>query len=226
MTDTPLKFPASPSGEVVSALLRVPEKTIATLILGHGAGANMYHAHMEAIAAALAERDIATLRFNFPFMENAKRRTDNKDVCLQTIGNALALVHEQLPQDAVYLGGHSFGGRMASHYCAENPGMSIAGLVCYSFPLHPAKKPDDKRAAHFRDIDVPVLFVSGTRDALADPRLFESAVDDINDARTHWLDTADHGFKILKRSRQSAEDVYSEAARVTRQWIQSAKSSG
>ncbi|MBD3649696.1 MAG: alpha/beta fold hydrolase [Pseudomonadales bacterium] len=219
MSDHRLTFTATADNNV-SALLRDPGSPVALLILGHGAGADMHHAHMEAIATALAGHDIATLRFNFPFMEQGRRRTDRPEVCIETIDHAVALASARLPGIDLYAGGHSFGGRMASHYCAGHAGKRIRGLVCFSFPLHPAGKPGDKRAAHFDDIRLPVLFVNGTRDALAESSLLESSVTTLRDGTIHWLDTADHSFKILKRSRQSDEDVYEEAARVTREWLE------
>ena len=214
-------FPATPEHSV-SAIFSQPEGASALLILAHGAGADMRHHHMAALADALGRSGIATLRFNFPFKESGGTRTDKPSVCVETIDSAVqqarARNHLNLP---VFAGGHSFGGRMSSHFAAENPGTPIQGLVFFSFPLHPSKKPDVKRAAHLKDVTHPMLFLSGTRDDLADPELMDRVTDPMPDAKTHWLDTADHSFKILKRSRKSDENVYDEAARITTEFINS-----
>jgi predicted alpha/beta-hydrolase family hydrolase len=213
---TGFSFKAGKAG-AVSALLVHPDNCVATVVFGHGAGANMRHRHMEHIAASLARAGIATLRFNFPYMEAGRRRTDSKAVCIETIGGALGVaVSRNL--DPLYLGGHSFGGRMASHFAAEAD-TGISGLIYYSFPLHPAGKPATSRADHLYGLAAPQLFLSGTRDRLAEPGLLEGVVASLQNARLHRLDTADHGFGILKRSRQSPEDPYTEAARVVADFI-------
>lgn len=181
----------------------------------------MRHAHMQNIADALSRQSIATFRFNFPYMEAGGGRTDKPEICVETFANAIALARERAGSLPIFIGGHSFGGRMSSHYAAERGGddEAIEGLVYFSFPLHPAKKPDTRRAVHLRDIAQPQLFLSGTRDALADPELLRATVASLPNAILHELDTADHGFRILKRTRQSAEDVYDEAARIAAGWI-------
>ena len=188
------------------------------MVLAHGAGAPHDHTHMTCIADRLADHGIGTLRFNFPFMESGKRRVDNPAVCQQTIAAALTRASELEPESTLLLAGHSFGGRMATHYLADHPDAAKA-MICYSFPLHVAKKPDTKRAVHLPQLTLPTLFVSGDRDALADRSLMEGVVSAMPDASLHWLETADHSYKILKRSRQSEEDVYVEAARVTAIWL-------
>ena len=203
----------------VSAIFLSPAKSIATLVLGHGAGADMRHAHMQAIANSLAAAGIATLRFNFPYMEAGGKRTDSKGICTETIGNALICANQLGESSTLLLGGHSFGGRMASHFVAEsNP--DIAGLIYYSFPLHPAGKPGTSRADHLKSISIPQLFLSGTHDRLADLTLLRGVVTGLKQAKIHELDTADHSFRILKRSRESAEDVYKEVARVTAEFAE------
>ena len=189
------------------------------LVLAHGAGAPHNHVHMNAIADALGRQGIGTLRFNFPFMEAGKRRVDSVEVSCGAIEAALNTAAELSPGSRLLLGGHSFGGRMASHLAAEKS-LNIAGLVFFSFPLHVAKKPATTRAAHLPMIQSPMLFLSGTRDALAEPALLEEVVNPLPRTTLHWLDTADHSFKILKRTRESAEDVYDEAARIAAEWSQ------
>lgn len=217
MQTLPLSFESSPQGIEVSALLTTPGNPNAILVLGHGAGAGMDHVHMQSIAASLGEAGIAALRFNFPYMQAGRRRTDSKSVCIETIGRAVAFAHAHLPRLPLFVGGHSFGGRMASHFAAEAQ-PDISGLVYYSFPLHPARRPDTKRADHLVRIRKPQLFLSGTRDALADLSLLRDVASNLAGARLHELDTADHGFRI-RPSRTTAEDVYHEAARVAAAFI-------
>ena len=202
----------------VSVLLQLPDNADALLVLGHGAGADMRHAHMESIAEALGEQRIATFRFNFPFKEAGRNRPDSLPVCLDTISAAIetASAQSELP---LLLGGHSFGGRMASHFVATHPQSAVTALIYFSFPLHPAKKPGTSRAEHLPDIRIPQLFLSGTRDALAELPLLREVVGSLDGATLHEIETGDHSLKILKRTRTSTEDVYEESARVARAWV-------
>lgn len=201
----------------MKTLWQCPADAVAALVLAHGAGAGMEHRHMQALADAFGRRGIATLRFNFPYMEAGKSRTDPPDVASAAIAAAAdaARARTKLP---LWVGGHSFGGRMSTHAVAEH-GLEAAGLILCSFPLHMPGKPDVKRAAHLGKVSRPMLFLSGTRDELAERELLARAVSGLPRAEIHWLDTADHGFKVLKRSRASTEDVYDEAARVARDFI-------
>ncbi len=198
----------------LSAELTRPTGADGLLVLAHGAGADFRHASMLGISEALAREGIASLRFNFPFMEEGRRRVDSQAVSVATIVAALTTAAEAAPDLPLFVGGHSYGGRMASHALAEHA-LPVAGLVFCSFPLHPPKKPGVERAAHLGGIALPMLFLSGTRDGLADPELLTAVVDSLDGrARLHWLDTADHGYKILKRTRQAEEDVFAELGRV------------
>jgi predicted alpha/beta-hydrolase family hydrolase len=203
----------------VSALLQSAEDPKALLVLAHGAGANMQHVHMQSIADALGAAGISTFRFNFPYMEAGGGRTDSKHVCIDTFESAVATATSLAPNLELFIGGHSFGGRMSSHYAAEQA-PAISGLVYFSFPLHPAKKPGTQRADHMVELAYPQLFLSGTRDDLAEQELLRDVTSRLKNATLHEIDTANHSFKVLKRSRQSAESVYKEAARVLRAWIQ------
>ena len=195
----------------MQSLLDVPSDPVALLVLAHGAGAPMTHASMAGIAESLVARRIAVFRFNFPFMEAGKRRVDSRAVATRSISEAVGAARAKHPELPMYLGGHSFGGRMASHAVLDHDLSVIRGLVFCSFPLHPAKKPSTDRAEHLRDIEVPMLFVSGTRDGLAEPGLLSATVDALGSrAQLHWLDTADHGYKVLKRSRKSEVPVFEE----------------
>jgi len=207
---------AGPEGPLSAELLN-PTTPVALVVLAHGAGADFRHANMLAIAEAFADQQIATLRFNFPFMEKGRRRVDRPDVSMDAIAAAVvAAAEEGLP---LYLGGHSFGGRMASHAVVERE-LPVRGLIFCSFPLHQPKKPSLSRAEHLPRIDVPMLFLSGTRDALAEPVLLEEVIAGLGKrAMLHWLDTADHSYKILKRQRPASPTVFEEMAGVARAFI-------
>lgn len=217
------KFLATPEKGEVSALLIRPEGATHVLVLGHGASTNMRHANLQTIAERLAEVSIGTFRYNFPYMEHGKGR-DSQATCTETVRAAVAAARAAAPGVPLLAGGHSFGGRMTSTAASESPLEGVRGLVFFSFPLHQPGKPDTKRAEHLAAVTVPVLFLSGTRDELADLELLRPVCKGLGKRATlHTLDTADHGFKTLKRSRQSDEDVYVEMARVTREWASKLK---
>lgn len=201
----------------MKVLWQCPPDAIAAVVLGHGAGAGMSHPNMQSIADAFERRGIATLRFNFLFMEAGKSRTDSPAVATANIAAAFAAARERttLP---LWLGGHSFGGRMASHAVLDRE-LNPAGLVFCSFPLHPSGSPATARAAHLPSLRQPMLFLSGTRDELASGGLLEKVVSQLPTAKLQWLDTADHGYHVLKRTRKSTEDVFEEMARVAHEFI-------
>ncbi len=187
-------------------------------MLAHGAGAGHLHKNMESIAEAFAEVGLATLRYNFPYMQAGKRCVDRQPVAVDTVVDAVSLAHDttDLP---LFAGGHSFGGRMTSHAAAAGR-IDCRGLIFCSFPLHGPKKPSVDRAAHITDINVPMLYLSGTRDDLADADLLNEVVSrpGIN-ARVHWLETANHSYVVLKRTRQNPLDVFIEMAQEARQFV-------
>ena len=199
-------------------LWQCPDEAIAALVLAHGAGAGMTHRHMQGLADAFERQRIATLRFNFAYMEEGKARVDPPAIATARIAEAFAAAQErtELP---IWLGGHSFGGRMASHAVLDRH-LAAVGLIFCSFPLHNPGQPAVKRAEHLAGIQRPMLFLSGTRDKLAERRLLEPLVAGLRHAELHWLDTADHGYQVLKRSRESTEDVFAEIARVARAFIE------
>ncbi|MCY3813033.1 MAG: alpha/beta hydrolase [Gammaproteobacteria bacterium] len=201
----------------VSALLRPADgEHRATLTLGHGAGAGMLHGSMAGIAEAFAEVGIATLRYNFPFMEERRSRVDAQAVSTATV--AAAFTCAKANADGPYLlGGHSFGGRMASHAVVDH-GLDPAGLIFCSFPLHMPKKPATKRADHLDEVGAPMLFLSGTRDGMADADLLNEVAARIG-ATVNWLETADHGYKVLKRTRQRTDTVFEEMAGHAEAWL-------
>lgn len=213
-----LKFLATPEKGEVSALLIRPAGASHLLVLGHGASTTMRHATLQALAEALADARIATFRYNFPYAEHGKGR-DAQAVCTETIRSAIAAARKAAPGLPLLAGGHSFSGRMTSTAASEAPLDGVQGLVFFSFPLHQPGKPETKRADHLAAVTVPMLFLSGTRDELADMALLRPVCEKLGRRATlHAVDTADHGYKVLKRSRSSDEDVFVEMARVVREW--------
>jgi len=193
----------------VSAILTRPDGATHLLVLGHGASSNMRTPLLEKLAEHLAALKIATFRYNFPYSEN-KRGRDPNPVCVATIRSAVAAAREAAPDLPILAGGHSFSGRMTTTAASELPLEGVAGLVLFAFPLCPPGKSDTKRADHLRQVSIPMLFLSGTRD------LLESTLGKFG--TVHLVDTADHSFKVLKRTRTSTEDVFDEIARVTAEW--------
>lgn len=219
MKQEDLKFIATPDKGEVSAILMRPEGATHLIVLGHGASTSMRHATMQRIAEVLAERNIATFRYNFPYSESGTSRNSNA-TCVETIRSAVKAAHEAAPDLTLLAGGHSFGGRMTTTAQSEEPLENVAGLVLFSFPLHLAGRPDTRRADHLLKIKIPMLFLSGTRDELATLDLLKPTISAIGDTTVlHLLDTANHGYKVLKKTRASTEDVFDEMARVTREWV-------
>ena len=218
-----MKFLAAPEKGEVSALLIRPGDARMLLVLGHGASTNMRHATLQTIAERLADAGIATFRYNFPYMEYGRGR-DSQEVCTATVRSAVAAAHKAAPDLSLLAGGHSFGGRMTSTAASESSLDGIRGLVFFSFPLHQPGKPETKRADHLSAVTVPMLFLSGDRDEMANPDLLQAVCKKLGKRATlHSLDTADHGFRILKRSRKSEEDVFVEMARVLKEWASKLK---
>lgn len=219
---TPLRI-ALPGGTSVSALLQRPASPRAGLVLAHGAGAGMAHPFMSQLASALADRDVATLRFQFPFMEAGGKRPDAPAVAQAAIRAAVDEARARLPGLPLFAGGKSFGGRMTSHTQAEAPLPEVRGLVFFGFPLHPAGKPATARAAHLAQVDLPMLFLQGTRDALADLGLVRQVTKAVGaQATLHVVDGADHAFHVLARSGRNDGEVMQELARVSAGWMQGA----
>ena len=213
-----LKFLATPEKGEISALLIRPENASHLLVLGHGASTDMRHATLQTIAERMTDVGIATFRYNFPYMEYGKGR-DSQAVCTATVRSAVAAAHGAAADLPLLAGGHSFGGRMTSTAAAQSPLEDVLGLVFFAFPLHQPGKPDTKRAEHLGAVAVPMLFLSGTRDELAIPALLQPVCKQLGRLATlHSLDAADHGFRTLKRSRKTEEDVFAEMARVVRDW--------
>jgi predicted alpha/beta-hydrolase family hydrolase len=214
-----MEFEAATGQGQVSAILMRPADASALLVMGHGASTNMRHATLQTIAERLADAGVATFRYNFPYSQHGRGR-DSQDVCTATIRSAVHAAQSVAPDLPLLAGGHSFGGRMTSTAAAESPLPAVRGLVFFSFPLHLPGKPATKRAAHLETVQLPMLFLSGTRDELAYLNLLQPVCEKLGERATlHLLDTADHGYRTLKRSRKSEEDVFDEIARTVRGWV-------
>src|SRR5213593_2442541 len=164
------------SNEAVSARLMRPPQSLGCYVFAHGAGAGMTHASMETVAAGLSQRGIATLRYQFPYMEKGSKRPDAPAVAHAAVRAAALEASRVLPELPLFAGGKSFGGRMTSQAQAVSPLPGVRGLVFLGFPLHPAGRPSDERAKHLLDVQIPMLFLQGTRDALADLRLLQPLI--------------------------------------------------
>jgi len=208
---------------VVSGVLQVPRAARACYVLSHGAGAGMSHPFMAAVADGLAERDIATLRYQFPYMEEGSKRPDVPKVAQATVRAAAGEALRLLPGLPVVAGGKSFGGRMTSQAQAASPLPGVQGLVFLGFPLHPPGHPSDERGAHLFEIKVPMLFLQGTRDALAATQLMEALVQRLGDRATLKLfQDADHSFHVPARTGREDAEVRSEMLDKLSAWLDTA----
>ena len=218
-TAQPLKIEIA-SADPVSALLMKPPHARACYVFAHGAGAGMAHASMELIAAGLAERGIATLRYQFPYMEKGSKRPDAPDVAHAAVRAAVAEAARCCDGLPLIAGGKSFGGRMTSQAQALRALPGVRGLAFFAFPLHPAGKPSSDRAKHLADVDIPMLFLQGTRDALAESSLLEPMVKGLGKLTTlHLVKEADHSFHVLARSGRKDPEVMSEVVDTLSVWI-------
>jgi predicted alpha/beta-hydrolase family hydrolase len=205
----------------VSGLLEITKDPKLCLVLAHGAGAGMEHPSMAAIAQDLAARDIATLRYQFPYMERGEKRTDAPPVCHATVRAAVAAAAQLVPKVPLIAGGKSFGGRMTSQAQAGSPLPGVRGLTFFGFPLHPPDKPSIDRAAHLSKVRIPMLFLQGTRDNLADLRLLRPLVQQLeNFATLKVLEGADHSFHLLKRSGRTDEELKAEMIDAFIAWVE------
>jgi uncharacterized protein len=203
----------------VSALLLVPPKATALLVMAHGAGAGMNHSFMTAISNELAAAGIATLRYNFPYMQQHRRVPDPPPVLAATVAAAVNVAAKSHPGLPLFAGGKSMGGRMASQAAAGQFLQGVKGLIFFGFPLHPPKRPSTKRADHLKQVSVPMLFLQGTRDELADLSLLRPICGELESQVTlHIIDGADHSFHVLKRSGKTDAEVLADLARTVKSW--------
>lgn len=204
----------------VSGLLLRPSHAKALYLFAHGAGAGMTHRAMESNARGLAERGIATLRYQFPYMEKGSRRPDPPRIAQAAVRAAADEALRLVPGLPLYAGGRSFGGRMTSQAQAEQPLPGVRGLAFLGFPLHPAGKPGIERAEHLSRVQIPMLFVSGDRDALAELELLKPVVASLGERATLRLVAhADHSFKVAARSGRTSAEVEAEALDALAEWI-------
>jgi predicted alpha/beta-hydrolase family hydrolase len=207
----------------VSALLLRPPQARACFVFAHGAGAGMAHEFMERVAIGLGDRGIATLRYQFPYMENGSRRPDPPAIAHAAVRAAVAEAARCCPGLSLIAGGKSFGGRMTSQAQAGAPLAGVRGLAFLGFPLHPAGKPSEARAKHLGDVHIPMLFVQGTRDKLAEMPLLEPVVKRLGvSASLHQVAEADHAFHVLARSGRNDREVMGEIIDTLSAWIAAA----
>ena len=208
------------AARTVSGLLAVPSQAKACFGLAHGAGAGMTHPFMAAVADGLFARRIATLRYQFPYMEQGSRRPDRPALAHATVRAAVSAMAHAAPSLPLFMGGKSFGARMTSQAQAEAPLPAVRGLICLGFPLHAARTPSDERAAHLARIAVPMLFLQGSRDALADMGLMAPLVGRLGPhAALNVVDHADHTFHVPVRSGLTDAQVLSTILDTTVAWI-------
>ena len=215
----PLSIPLA-DGQAVSGLLQMPPDARACYVMAHGAGAGMAHPFMTALANDLASRAIATVRYEFPYMERGSKRPDSPKVAHATVRAAVAEASRLTPGLALIAGGRSFGGRMTSQAQAASPLPGVRGLAFVGFPLHPAGQPSDERAVHLADVQVPLLFLQGTRDELADLPLLARLAERLGPRATLTLfDEADHSFHVPARTGRKDADVRAEMADALAGWV-------
>jgi predicted alpha/beta-hydrolase family hydrolase len=215
-----LRFGVS-DGREVSALLWRPPKARRLLVLAHGAGAGMSHAFMERLAGELARVNVATFRYQFPYMEEQRRVPDAPATLLATVVAAIRAAAEAAPRLPLLAGGKSMGGRMTSQAAAQHSLDGVRGIVFFGFPLHPPNRPGTKRADHLADVSMPMLFLQGSRDPLADLKLLHPVCKKLGSRATlHLMESADHSFHVLKSSGKSDADVLRELAETTASWAE------
>ena len=204
----------------VSGLLIVPPRSSICYVFAHGAGAGMAHKSMAAIAEGLSDRGIATLRFNFPYMESGSKHPDAPAVAHAAVRAAVTFASGQLPSHKLFAGGKSFGGRMTSQAQAAVPLTGVRGLIFFGFPLHPAGKPSADRAQHLADVQVPMLFLQGTRDALADLELLRPVTKKLGARATlSLIEDADHSFHVPAKLERKDAQVMAEVLDTARDWM-------
>ncbi|HEY6048204.1 MAG TPA: alpha/beta family hydrolase [Sphingomicrobium sp.] len=206
--------------ESVSGLLLRPEKAKALYVFAHGAGVGMHHASMASNAVGLAERGIATLRYQFPYMEKGSGRPDPPRIAHAAARAAAAEARRIAPDLPLFAGGRSYGGRMTSQAQSIEALTGVRGLIFLGFPLHPAGQPGIERSEHLQRVDIPMLFVSGSRDALAELQLLQPLVAGLGDRATlHVVEGGDHGLRVLKSSGRTDEEAQAEALDAVAAWI-------
>jgi predicted alpha/beta-hydrolase family hydrolase len=220
MTETALTIPVSQELGAVSGLLHLPPDARALYVLAHGAGAGMQHPFLRRIAAALADHGIATLRYQFVYMEGKRNRPDAPAVAVAAVRAAVAAAARAAPGVPLVAGGKSFGGRMTSTAQAESPLAGVRAVAFLGFPLHPPARPGTARADHLDRVLVPMLFLQGTRDAFSDPALLRPVLARLGSrASLHLVDGGDHSFKVPKAAGRTEADVMRQLAAAVADWL-------
>lgn len=208
-----ISIPVSESIGNVSALISKPARPKALLVLAHGAGAAMTHHFMEELSNELVKKSVLVIRFNFPFMEHKKGRPDRPAIAEMTVSSVIEKAHKLFPKLPLYAAGKSFGGRMTSQHLAKACPAFVKGIIFYGFPLHPIGKPSIDRAAHLTEISLPMLFLQGTKDKLAEWPLIERVCAELSRSTLIKFEGVDHSFKVGKR------EVFVELAEATERWM-------
>lgn len=217
---TPKNITIALGGAAVSGLWLAPPKAKAAYVFAPGAGAGMAHKSMTAIAEGLAERGIATLRYNFLYMERGSKRPDAPALAHQAVRAAVAKANELASSPPLFAGGKSFGGRMTSQAQSLDPLPNVRGLIFFAFPLHPAGKPSDERATHLTDVTIPMLFLQGTNDALADLDLLKPVLKRLGERATLTLaQHADHSFHVPAKAGRKDTEVLADILDVAARWM-------
>ena len=221
-TPRPVTIAVDPTQQV-SGLLQVPAKARACCVVAHGAGAGMTHPFMAGVADDLAQRGIATLRYQFPYMERGSKRPDTPTLAHATVRATVLEAARLVPKLPLFAGGKSFGGRMTSQAQAASALPGVRGLVFLGFPLHPPGKPSDERATHLSDVKVPLLFLQGTRDEFANPELLRAVMTKLGSRATLRLfEDADHSFHVPARTGRKDAEVRAELAEAIARWMDAA----
>jgi uncharacterized protein len=203
----------------VSAIVEAADAAKNVLILAHGAGAGMEHEFMSSLSALLCKSGITVIRFNFPYMQKGQRRPDSPVIAHKTIERIIQFANARYPELNLFLSGKSFGGRMASQYISKFRSDLIKGLIFYGFPLHPTGKPSTQRAEHLENITIPMLFLQGSNDKLANLGLLEPIISHLDTAVLRVLTAADHSFNVPKKSGLNKEAVYQWLVTQSNSWI-------
>ncbi|HEX2229033.1 MAG TPA: alpha/beta family hydrolase [Candidatus Binatia bacterium] len=216
----PIRFSVNEKAGTVSGLLVAPQRATILLVLAHGAGAGVRHQFMEHLAKKLDAHGIATFRYQFPYMEKGLKRPDNEAILTATVRAAVTAAREQAPRLVLFAGGKSMGGRMTSLAVSKEPIDAVRGLVFFGFPLHAAGRPGAERGKHLYNTNVPMLFIQGSRDKLADLRLLEPVCKGIGKAAELLVvEGGDHSFHMLKSAGRSDDQVLDEVARKAATWM-------
>lgn len=214
-----IKFTASKSSGEVSGIVTMPDAPELFLVLAHGAGADMNHSFMKTISDYLADEGIAVLRYNFPYTENKKKRPDFAPVLIETVRSAVDAARRYSKDIPLIAGGKSMGGRMTSMAASKETLEGVKGIVFFGFPLHPPGQTSVERSEHLYNVNVPMLFLQGTRDKLAEPELLIPITKKLgNKASLQLIEGADHSFKVLKSSGKSNDEVLHQLAKEVIKW--------